>query len=85
MLMLNSATGVIVRSVPAPALVTHLRSSHSMLFSGSADGHIRTHDFRVGPRKEGDSSEASILAHTEGIQGLEVSGNYAMSIGWAMR
>jgi PAB-dependent poly(A)-specific ribonuclease subunit 2 len=80
-----SAAGSVIRTFPAPAMIAHLRSSHSMLLSGGSDGYLRTHDLRLGPRADHDTSESSVLAHVGGISGLEVSGNCAVTIGWGMR
>ncbi|EJD06087.1 uncharacterized protein FOMMEDRAFT_78690 [Fomitiporia mediterranea MF3/22] len=81
--LINSSTGALVRQWPAPSLLTHLVSSHTLLLSGSGDGYIRTHDIRIGPK--GDFGELSVKAHTKGVQGLEVSGNLVFSIGWGVR
>ncbi|KAF9521074.1 hypothetical protein BS47DRAFT_1404191 [Hydnum rufescens UP504] len=83
-LVMNSA-GTLIRTYPAPPMITHLRASHSILLSGGSDGYLRTHDLRLGSRGEQDVPESSVLAHVGGIQGLEVSGNYAVTIGWGMR
>ncbi|KAL5528994.1 hypothetical protein ACEPAG_4968 [Sanghuangporus baumii] len=81
--LINSSTGQLVRQWPSPSLLTHLVSSHTLLLSGSADGCIRTHDIRIGPK--GDFGEQFVKAHTKGVQGLEVSGNLMFSIGWGLR
>lgn len=81
--LVNSSTGALVRQSPAPSLITHLVSSHTLLISGSADGFLRTHDVRIG--KNGDYSESSVKAHMKGIQGLEVSANNVFTIGWGLR
>lgn len=61
----------------------HIVSSHSQLVVGFADGWVRTYDGRSA--KFGEHSEASVKSHSKGIQGLEVSGNYAFTIGWGAR
>ncbi|KAF8333955.1 ubiquitin carboxyl-terminal hydrolase-domain-containing protein [Cantharellus anzutake] len=83
LLVLNSMTGLVTRTVSVPVLLTPLRSSHSLLLAGGPDGKLRTFDLRTTMREH--EATDSILAHVGGIQGLEVCGNYAVTIGWAMR
>jgi PAB-dependent poly(A)-specific ribonuclease subunit 2 len=80
--ILNATNGAVIKKTFSPSMVTHLRSSYSLLISAASDGNIRTHDFR---RREDGSSDGSALAHVGGIQGLEVSGNYVYSCGWGLR
>jgi hypothetical protein len=84
LLFVNSATGrVVTEAANPPALITHLQFSHSLLFTGAADGHLRTHDSRTGMKRE--TGESDIKAHSSGIEGLQVSGNLVFTIGWGMR
>ncbi|THH06212.1 hypothetical protein EW145_g4234 [Phellinidium pouzarii] len=83
LVLINSSTGSLVKQWSTPSLITHLVSSHTLLISGSADGYLRTHDVRID--KKGDLSEASVKAHMQSVQGLEVSGNLVFSIGWGVR
>jgi PAB-dependent poly(A)-specific ribonuclease subunit 2 len=86
LLLLNSATGHLTRSgITAPSLISHLKSSSSLLISGSSDGFLRTHDLRANTRREEGAIEGSALAHVGGLQGLEVSGNSVYTIGWGLR
>ena len=79
LVLVNNATGKPVRSTPVPSLVTHLVASSTLLVSGCADGFLRTHDFRTG--KTGEHAEASVKAHANAVQGLDVSGNLVFTIG----
>ena len=76
-------TGLVIRTVSVPALLNPLRSSHSLLLAGSLDGKLRTFDLRTTMR-ENEATEP-ILAHMGGIQGLDVCGNYVVTIGWTLR
>ncbi|TDL27635.1 hypothetical protein BD410DRAFT_782767 [Rickenella mellea] len=83
LVLINSSTGNIIQQTPVSSLITHLVFSHTLLLSGSADGHVRTHDVRV--RSQTEYGESSVKAHVRGVQGLEVSGNLVFSIGWGVR
>lgn len=84
--MLNTTTGSPIRTLSAPAELTHLHFSHSLLISGSADGYLRTHDVRTTMRRDdGASGEHSVKAHLGGVQGLDSAGNFVYSIGWGLR
>lgn len=83
LMLVNSSTGSIVRHSPSISVATHILSSHSQLVVGFSDGWIRTYDGRSS--RFGEHSEASVKAHLKGIQGLEVSGNYAFTIGYGLR
>lgn len=79
--LLNSMTGDVVRQTPSPSLITHLEFSHSLLLSGSSDGYVRTHDPRTGVSR----AEGSVMAHYSGIQGLQTTGNFVLTIGLGVR
>lgn len=83
LLALNSMTGLVIRTISVPALLNPLRSSHSLLLAGSLDGKLRTFDLRTSMR-ENEATEP-VLAHVGGIQGLDVCGNYVVTIGWTLR
>jgi hypothetical protein len=84
LLLVSSINGTILReAAPPPSLITQLQFSHSLLFSGSADGYFRTHDPRTGLRKE--TGESNVQAHLSGIQMMQVSGNFVFTIGWGLR
>lgn len=84
LLYINSTTGSISRQVPTPSVITHLEPSHSMLLSGSADGYLRTHDYRANTNRSG-GAEGLVRAHSNGIQGLQTAGHYAFTIGLSER
>ncbi|CAK5279336.1 unnamed protein product [Mycena citricolor] len=81
LLLLNSATGAVLRQAPCPSLLTHLEFSHSSIFSGASDGLVRVHD----PRTALARSESQVRAHHGGIQGLQVATNYIYTIGLGLR
>jgi hypothetical protein len=84
LLFVHSRSGTTVReAISIPSIITQLQFSHSLLYSGSADGYLRTHDPRTGMKK--DSGESSTQAHPSGIQGMQISGNYVSTIGWGVR
>ena len=84
LLLVNSTTGTVVREAAAPpSVITHLQFSHSLLFSGTSDGHLYIHDQRTGLQKE--MGESNVRAHLGGLQGMQISGNFAFTIGWGVR
>lgn len=76
-------TGNPVRVASSSSVATHLQFSHSTLLAASADGYVRVHDPRTGLLRE--NGENSVLAHTSGVQDLQVSGNYFYTVGWSVR
>lgn len=84
LLYINSTTGSVARQVPTPSIITHLEPSHSLLLSGSADGYLRTHDYRTSTSRSG-GSEGLVRAHSNGILGLQTTGYYAFTIGLSER
>ncbi|RDB20983.1 PAB-dependent poly(A)-specific ribonuclease subunit PAN2 [Hypsizygus marmoreus] len=82
LLYINSMTGIAVRQITTPSMITHLQPSHSMLLSGSTDGYLRTHDIRTG---RSGGMESLVKAHSSGIQGLQTAGNFAFTIGLGER
>ncbi|KIY66064.1 hypothetical protein CYLTODRAFT_455741 [Cylindrobasidium torrendii FP15055 ss-10] len=80
LLLISPNTGTLVRQCTVPSLITHLEFSHTTLISAGADGFLRTHDPRTGTTRSG-SAENIVRAHPNGVQGLQVSGNYAFTIG----
>lgn len=81
--LLNASTGSAVRQAPVSSVITHLQFSLSNLLSASIDGHVRVHDPRSGIRREG--GEASVQAHSSGVQDLQVTGNFFFTIGRSLR
>ncbi|KIK13823.1 hypothetical protein PISMIDRAFT_17728 [Pisolithus microcarpus 441] len=81
--LLNASTGSTVRQVPVSSIITHLQYSLSNLLSASIDGHVRVHDPRSGIRRE--NGEASVQAHSSGVQDLQVTGNFFFTIGRSLR
>jgi PAB-dependent poly(A)-specific ribonuclease subunit 2 len=55
-----------------------------MLLSGSADGYLRTHDYRANTSNSG-GAEGLVRAHANGIRGLQTTGYYAFTIGLSER
>jgi PAB-dependent poly(A)-specific ribonuclease subunit 2 len=84
LIYINAINGSIVRQVPTPSVITHLEPSHSMLLSGSADGYLRTHDYRANTSRS-SGAEGLVRAHSNGIQGLQTTGYYAFTIGLSER
>jgi hypothetical protein len=82
LLYISSLTGLVVRQIPTPSLVTQLQSSHLMLLSGSADGYLRTHDPRMNSSR---AMENSVKAHPGSIQGLQTTGNLVFTVGLGER
>ncbi|KAB5596531.1 PAB-dependent poly(A)-specific ribonuclease subunit PAN2 [Ceratobasidium theobromae] len=82
--IVNAITGASLRRIPSPSHVSHLSYVGTLLVSGSADGMLRTHDFRAKGREE-TAAENSCIAHTGGIQALEGGGNYIFTAGWGIR
>src|ERR1700733_1994811 len=68
LLYINSTTGSVARQVPTPSIITQLEPSHSLLLSGSADGYLRTHDYRTSTSRSG-GAEGLVRAHSNGILG----------------
>jgi hypothetical protein len=85
LLLINSSSGTVLRTLPVPATITTIRSSSSILLSGGSDGYLRIHDLNSPGRSNEDSSEGSTLAHVGGIQAIDTGGNYALTIGWNTR
>jgi len=83
-LVLNTKTGTIGRKMPCPPQVVNLHVSHSLVFSGSSDGLLRTHDLRATTKKSA-GTELSVRAHQGSIQAIESSGNWVYTIGWTIR
>ncbi|KAF8628478.1 hypothetical protein AX15_003989 [Amanita polypyramis BW_CC] len=83
LIFLNSMTGGSVREVVTPSLITQLQFSHSVLVSGSSDGYLRLHDPRTGMNKP--NAEGSVKAHLSGIQGIQTTGNFILTIGLGER
>ncbi|KAI6007843.1 ubiquitin carboxyl-terminal hydrolase-domain-containing protein [Pisolithus marmoratus] len=81
--MLNASTGSAVRQAPVSSVITHLQFSLSNLLSASVDGYVRVHDPRSGIRRE--NGEASVQAHSSGVQDLQVTGNFFFTIGRSLR
>ncbi|KZT11602.1 cysteine proteinase [Laetiporus sulphureus 93-53] len=81
LLMVNAHTGDIIRRSQAPSVFTHLQWAMTFIVSGSSDGFLRTHD----PRNAMGSNTSSVKAHASAIQGLEVNGCYAYTIGMGTR
>lgn len=85
LLLLNSTSGTVSRTLPVSSTITSLRSSHSAIVAGNSDGYLRLYDVSSPSRSSEDQSEGSILAHVGGIQSIDVGGNYAVTIGWTLR
>jgi PAB-dependent poly(A)-specific ribonuclease subunit 2 len=83
-LVMNTKTGTVGRQMPCPPQVVNLHVSHSLVFSGSSDGLLRTHDLR-GSMKRNSGTELSVRAHQGSIQAIESSGNWVYTIGWTIR
>ena len=82
LLLLNSATGKLLKQTVTPSPITHLMFSHTNLLSGSTDGFIRAHDIRV---PDFGQAISAVQAHAMGIQSFDVSGNFIFTIGWGVR
>ncbi|KAG6878680.1 hypothetical protein C0993_011495 [Termitomyces sp. T159_Od127] len=79
---INSLTGVALRQIATPSIISHLQASATVLLSGSSDGYLRTHDPRSNSSR---SAENQVKAHTGGIQGLDTTGNFVFTIGLGER
>ena len=80
LLSINLHTGNIVRRTPTFSLCNYLVDTSNGLVTGSLDGCVRIHD----ARKSMDVVR-SIQAHTSGVKGLEVGGNFLFTIGTGTR
>ncbi|KAL1747522.1 ubiquitin carboxyl-terminal hydrolase-domain-containing protein [Schizophyllum fasciatum] len=81
--LLNAATGSVVRTTPIATVVNQMDFSPSLLLAGCMDGHLRIFDPRTALTPTGGPS--AVRAHSNSVQGLQVSGNDVFTIGISMR
>uniref|UniRef100_D8PTC9 PAN2-PAN3 deadenylation complex catalytic subunit PAN2 n=1 Tax=Schizophyllum commune (strain H4-8 / FGSC 9210) TaxID=578458 RepID=D8PTC9_SCHCM len=81
--LLNAATGSVVRTSPAATVITQMDFSPSLLLAGCMDGYLRAYDPRTALTP--NSGPSAIRAHSNSVQGVQVSGNEVFTIGISMR
>lgn len=81
--LINSGTGTLTRQVKTSSIISHISASNKFLIAASMDGSISMYDPQTAMRKA--DVESAVKAHTNGIQGLQTSGNYIFTIGFGLR
>jgi PAB-dependent poly(A)-specific ribonuclease subunit 2 len=79
MMIVNSSTGSIVRSVESLPNILYLRRTPKYLAAGSADGSVRFHDPRTLKQTH------ALSAHLGGLSGLEGSGWNVLTFGYTVK
>lgn len=81
--LLNAATGSVVRTSPAATVINQMDFSPSLLLAGCMDGYLRAYDPRTALTP--NSGPSAVRAHSNSVQGVQVSGNEVFTIGISMR
>ncbi|PWN52754.1 hypothetical protein IE53DRAFT_366908 [Violaceomyces palustris] len=78
-LVVNNATGSVIRKVSSEAPLLQLRKSARLICAGTVNGHIQLRD----PRSL--RVEQRLHAHPGGLVDMQADGNLVYSVGWTVR